>query len=206
MGDELLARDLAERGISDPRVLAAIAALSRAEFVPETAWGEATANYPLPIGHGQTISQPYVVAFMSQALGLKGAERVLEIGTGSGYQTAVLAQLAAEVYSIEILSPLAEQAAERLSSYPNVHLRQGDGHFGWREASPFDAILLTAAPPRLPDELIAQLSRDGRLVAPVGGDDTQELVRLTRSAQGELEVERLLGVRFVPMTRQMPSG
>lgn len=203
--DRQLAEDLGRRGITDARVLEAISSLHRADFMPQTARAaDATGDYPFPIGHGQTISQPYIVAFMTQALGLKGDERVLEIGTGSGYQTAVLARLCREVYSLEIVEPLARQAEERLErlGLSNVQLRTGDGHAGWPEAAPFDAILVTAAPERLPQALLWQLGPGGRLLAPVGpNQETQELVLVRKDAiTGALESQRLLPVRFVPMT------
>lgn len=202
MGDSELAELLRVRGIEDARVLDAMASLHRVDFIPFSAAAEATSDCPIPIGHGQTISQPYIVAFMSQALRLKGNERVLEIGTGSGYQTAVLARLCAEVYSIEILEELAETARARLEKLgiANVHLRRGDGEQGWPEAAPFDGILLTAAPEKIPDPLIAQLRSEGRLIAPVGAADSQELILIQKELiRGGLRVERLLPVRFVPM-------
>jgi len=204
MGDRELADLLRARGIEDERVLEAIASLSRSDFVPPSAASEATSDYPIPIGHGQTISQPFIVAFMTQALRLNGSERVLEIGTGSGYQTAVLARLSAEVYSIEIVPELAQAARERIQAlgFTNVQLREGDGYLGWPEAAPFEAILLTAAPEEIPDPLIAQLRTRGRLVAPVGAaSDAQELVLIEKElTNGGLRVEKLLPVRFVPMT------
>ena len=205
MADWELAEILRREGIQDRRVLAAIAALDRSRFVPLQSAGMASGNYPLPIGHGQTISQPYVVAFMSEALHLLGHERVLEIGTGSGYQTAVLAQLCAEVYTLEIIPELAASARALLEGelrLPNVFCRQGDGTQGWPEAAPFDAILLTAAPPQIPGALIEQLIPGGRLVAPVGeGPDNQQLVLVEKDVRdGMPRVTGLLPVRFVPMT------
>jgi protein-L-isoaspartate(D-aspartate) O-methyltransferase len=204
MGDRELAELLRARGIEDDRVLQAIASLSRSDFVPPSAAAEATSDYPIPIGYGQTISQPFIVAFMSQALRLTGNERVLEIGTGSGYQTAVLAHLSAEVFSIEIVPELAQLARERLAKLglQNVHLREGDGYQGWPEAAPFEAVLLTAAPEQIPDALVAQLRHGGRLVAPVGAvSDAQELVLIEKEhINGGMRIEKLLPVRFVPMT------
>jgi protein-L-isoaspartate(D-aspartate) O-methyltransferase len=175
--------------------------------VPEPHAEQAGLDEPLPIGFGQTISQPFVVALMTEALELRETERVLEIGTGSGYQTAVLSRLAREVYSIEVVPELAARARELLLgrlALPNVHLRLGDGHRGWPDAAPFDAILLTAAPERIPEELVAQLADGGRLVAPVGPThEDQELIRAVREG-ADVKVERLLGVRFVPMTRERP--
>jgi len=206
MGDEDLARELSARGITDQRVLEAIASLDRRLFVPSKERLLATMDQPLPIGHGQTISQPYVVAFMSQALAIQPGERVLEIGTGSGYQAAVLALLGADLYSIEIVPELAAQARERLRQIglEQIHLRQGDGSSGWKEAAPFDAIVLTAAPPRVPEALLEQLRPGGRLLAPVGSQEgVQHLVMVRRTPEGGA-VERLLAVRFVPMTRGAP--
>jgi protein-L-isoaspartate(D-aspartate) O-methyltransferase len=206
MGDQALANDLAKRGIDDRRVLDAIASLERASFVPPAVRLEATADQPLPIGFGQTISQPFIVAYMSQALALKPGERVLEVGTGSGYQAAVLARLGAEVYTIEIVPELAAAARERLTSLGlhGIHVRQGDGTLGWPEAAPFDAVILTAAPARIPEALLAQLRPEGRLLAPVGGQqEPQQLVLVHRTPEGGT-AERLLTVRFVPMTHGAP--
>jgi protein-L-isoaspartate(D-aspartate) O-methyltransferase len=196
----MVREQLEARGIRDPRVLAAMASVPRHEFVPEALRDSAYEDHPLPIGHGQTISQPYVVAAMSEALGLSGDERVLEIGTGSGYQAAVLAVLCREVYTIEIVEPLAERARADLArlGYANVHARAGDGYRGWPEHAPFDAVIVTAAPDHVPAPLVEQLVIGGRLVLPVGAG-FQELVRITRTAEG-VERESLMGVRFVPMT------
>jgi protein-L-isoaspartate(D-aspartate) O-methyltransferase len=175
----------------------------RHEFVPAELVEEAYADHPLPIGHAQTISQPYVVAFMTEALGLQGGERVLEVGTGSGYQAAVLAEIAAEVYTIEIVAALGEQARERLArlGYDNVRVRVGDGYAGWPEAAPFDAVIVTAAAPRIPEPLKQQLREGGRMILPVG-DELQELVVLTRRGEAWHE-EAVLPVRFVPMTGEV---
>jgi protein-L-isoaspartate(D-aspartate) O-methyltransferase len=161
---------------------------------------EAYDDHPLPIGHAQTISQPYIVAFMTEALGLRGGETVLEVGTGSGYQAAVLAEIAARVYSIEIVEPLAAEARERLHrlGYQDVEVRAGDGYAGWAEAAPFDAIMVTAAAPRIPAPLKEQLREGGRLVIPVG-DEYQELIVVTREG-ASFQERRVLPVRFVPMT------
>lgn len=200
MGDRVLAELLRQKGISDERVLEAIARLSRRAFIGSSMAEEAQLDVPLSIGHGQTISQPYIVALMTQALSLTGDERVLEIGTGSGYQAAVLAQLCRDVYSIEVVPELHAQAVDRLAALSNVHLRLGDGYLGWPEEAPFDRVVLTAAPPELPARLVAQLAVGGRMVAPVGGvSGQQELVRLTRESGERLTLERLLPVRFVPM-------
>ncbi len=198
--ERMLAEQLVPRGITAERVLAALRAVPRHRFVPAELQAAAYDDRPLPIGHGQTISQPYIVAFMTQVLELEGHERVLEIGSGSGYQSAILAELAREVWSIEILSPLAERAAGVLAAlgYSNVHVRQGDGYLGWPEHAPFDAILVAAAPDHVPEPLLAQLAPGGRLILPVGGAE-QELVRIRRTPAG-LVRERILPVRFVPMT------
>jgi len=198
----MIARQLRARGIHDERVLAAMARVPRESFVEVARVKEAYSDHPLPIGCSQTISQPFVVALMTEALALRPGDRVLEIGTGSGYQTAVLAELAERVFSLEIVPELAERSmrALRALGYGNVETRTGDGFGGWPEAAPFDAIVLTAAPGRLPAPLLEQLAVGGRLVAPVGGDDHQELVRLVRNADGSLGEEQLLPVRFVPMT------
>ena len=193
--------EIEARGVRDARVLAAMRKVPRHLFVPLDQQKNAYFDAPLQIGFGQTITEPYLVAFMTEALELKSTDRVLEIGTGSGFQAAVLAELAREVYTIEIVEPLAKAADKRLRSlgYTNVHVRSGDGYAGWPEAAPFDAIILTAAPPeRVPPPLIQQLRQGGRLVAPVGGTD-QDLTRLHRTENGVTE-ETLLPVRFVPMT------
>lgn len=198
---------IAQRDIADERLLAAMRTVPRHELVPATVRPEAYADRPLPIGHDQTISQPYIVAFMTEALALRPGDKVLEIGTGSGYQAAVLAEMGMEVYSIEIVRPLGERVAKDLArlGYGQVKLRIGDGYQGWPEASPFDAIILTAAPPSaVPGPLFEQLAEGGRLVAPVGRG-VQELVRY-RKVAGKLELEKLLAVRFVPMTGKAQGG
>lgn len=199
----MVTEQIATRGVRDERTLAAMRTVPRHLFVPEEVAAQAYADHPLPIGHGQTISQPYVVAFMTEALGLKGDETVLEIGTGSGYQAAVLAEIVSRVYSIEIVAPLAQEAAVRLRElgYENVEVRSGDGYAGWPEAAPFDAIIVTAAAPRIPEPLKQQLRDGGRLILPVG-DDWQELVVVTRSGD-HFEERRVLSVRFVPMTGEV---
>ena len=191
---------IAARGVSDPRVLEAMRKVERHRFVPEAHRGEAHGDYPLPIGHGQTISQPYIVALMTELARIRPGDRVLEIGTGSGYQAAILATLAREVYSIEIVGPLARESAERLArlGYRNVTVRAGDGYRGWPEKAPFDAIVVTAAPPRIPEPLLEQLAVGGRLVAPVG-EHEQDLVLVEKTEQG-LRQRRVAPVRFVPMT------
>jgi protein-L-isoaspartate(D-aspartate) O-methyltransferase len=198
--ERMVVEQIEARGVRDAQTLRAMRKVARHLFVPPASTSAAYADHPLPIGHGQTISQPYIVAFMTEALGLKGGERVLEIGTGSGYQAAVLAEIAAQVYSIEIVEPLALEARQRLErlGYANAQVRAGDGYLGWPEAAPFDAIMVTAAAPRIPEPLKQQLKDGGRLVLPVG-DDYQELVIVTRRGERHDE-RRVLPVRFVPMT------
>jgi protein-L-isoaspartate(D-aspartate) O-methyltransferase len=202
---DALARRLSAHGIRDPRVLDAIARLDRARFVPPIYRADAELDEPLPIGLGQTISQPFVVAFMTQRLELTGAERVLEVGTGSGYQTAVLAALAREVWSVEILPELAARARDVLVgelALPNVRLRTGDGALGWPEAGPFERILVTAAAPGIPPALVAQLAPGGRMILPVGAPGGEQALRvITRDPTGALGGEDVLPVRFVPLTR-----
>jgi protein-L-isoaspartate(D-aspartate) O-methyltransferase len=189
------------RSITNSRVLAAMDKVPRHEFVPERLRALAYDDSPLPIGHGQTISQPYIVAFMTEKLEPRPTDKVLEIGTGSGYQAAVLAELVKEVYTIEIIEPLAKRAEADLKrlSYTNVHVRAGDGYKGWPEAAPFDAIIVTCAPEKVPQPLIDQLKDGGRMIIPVGELDNQELVLLTKRGN-QLEKRAVLPVRFVPMT------
>ncbi len=198
--ERMVRSQIAIRGVADPRVLAAMRKVPRHEFVPQALRARAYEDRPLPIGEGQTISQPYIVAYMAELACIPREGRVLEIGTGSGYGAAVLAEIAAEVYTIEILEPLAHRAQEDLArtGYGRVHVRCGDGYRGWAEAAPFDAIILTAAPPQVPEPLKEQLRVGGVLVAPVG-DEEQDLIVVTRTQEGFL-VRRDLPVRFVPMT------
>jgi len=198
--EHMVRSQIEARGVADPRVLGAMRRVPRHRYVPEHQAAFAYDDRPLQIGQDQTISQPYIVAFMSEALRLAGDEKVLEIGTGSGYQAAVLAELAREVYSIEIVPALAARAKEVLGreGYSNLHLRTGDGYRGWPEAAPFDAIVLTAAPEHVPEPLVEQLADDGVLLLPLGGD-LQELVLFEKHG-GRLERRELLPVRFVPMT------
>ena len=197
---QLVEEQLVARDITDPVVLRAMQQVPRHLFIPARLREYAYADQPLPIGEDQTISQPYIVAFMSQALQLKKSDKVLEIGTGSGYQAAVLAEIVAQVYSIEIVPVLARRARQRLAEmhYDNVDVRLGDGYLGWPEQAPFDAIIVTAAPDHIPPALVEQLGEGGRLVLPLG-DKKQQLVRIVRQG-GENVLENLLPVRFVPMT------
>jgi protein-L-isoaspartate(D-aspartate) O-methyltransferase len=189
------------RGVHDLRVLKALLEVPRHLFVTEAMQHLAYEDLTLSIGYGQTISQPYIVGFMSEAARLKPTDTVLEIGTGCGYQAAVLSRLCQEVYTIEILEPLATQAQKVIKElgYSNIHSRIGDGYEGWPEAAPFDAIIATAAPEKIPPTLLTQLKVGGRLIMPVGPLDDQSLLRLTRTETG-IEEEYLLPVRFVPMT------
>ncbi len=187
----------------DPAVANALGQVPRHAFVPAPQRKQAYINYPLPIGRGQTISQPYIVAIMTQLLGVGPGDRVFELGTGSGYQAAVLAQMGVEVYSVEIVPELADKAAETLRGlgYDSVHVRAGDGWLGWPDAAPFDGILVTAAAPKVPETLIEQLAPGGRLVIPIGGPtDVQNLILFEKLASGELIRRNVLPVRFVPVT------
>jgi protein-L-isoaspartate(D-aspartate) O-methyltransferase len=197
---EMVRRQIRGRGIATPRVLRAMEAVPRHRFVPEDLRSSAYQDSPLPIGDDQTISQPYIVALMTDLLELDGDEKVLEIGTGSGYQAAVLGELADRVFTIEIVERLAAQARARLAElgYENVEVRAGDGYRGWPEEAPFDVIILTAAPPQIPQPLIDQLAEGGILVAPVG-EVQQELLVVEKTAGG-LSSREVIPVRFVPMT------
>ncbi|MEQ8457402.1 MAG: protein-L-isoaspartate(D-aspartate) O-methyltransferase [Sandaracinaceae bacterium] len=197
---EMVRRQLEARDVREPRVLAAMRRVPRHRFVPASQRPYAYDDRPLPIGHEQTISQPYIVGLMTQLAELEPGDRVLEIGTGSGYQAAVLAELEVDVYSIEIVRPLGERARGVLRElgYDRVHVRIGDGYQGWPEHAPFDAVILTAAPPRIPDPLLEQLAVGGRLVAPVGRG-VQDLVVVIRTEEGYAS-RRVIPVRFVPMT------
>lgn len=197
---KMVAEQIERRGIRDARVLDAMRKVSRDQFVPESEKASAYEDHPLPIGQGQTISQPYIVAYMTEALELEPGEKVLEIGTGSGYQAAVLAELVKEVYSIEIVPELAREAENdlRAAGYGNVQVRHGDGYAGWPEHAPFDAIIVTAAPDHVPPALVEQLAVGGKLVIPVG-DFYQDMMILTRTEKGVIET-KTIAVRFVPMT------
>lgn len=193
-------RQIRDRGIQSGAVLRAMRRVPRHEFVPESLRDRAYADHPLPIGFGQTISQPAIVAYMTEAADISGKDKVLEIGTGSGYQAAVLGELAKEVYTIEIIPELAEQAGRALGrlGYKNVFVRAGNGYLGWPEQAPFDAIVVTAAPDEVPQALVEQLAVGGKMVIPVGGE-SQEMVIITKTRKGVTE-RRTIPVRFVPMT------
>ena len=202
--ESMVREQILARGVSDRDVLAALRSVPRHRFVPPSMVPQAYNDHPLPIGNRQTISQPYIVAFMSELLDVEKGHKVLEIGTGCGYQAAVLSVLAGEVYSIEIVEELGVQARERLRTlgYDNVEVRIGNGYAGWPEQAPFDRIILTAAPNELPRTLVDQLKSGGKLVAPVGPVyGNQELVVVTKDAQGKVRRESVLPVRFVPMVQ-----
>lgn len=194
-----------EARITDKRVIAAMLATPRHRFVPEELQAQAYEDRPLPIGHDQTISQPSLVAFMTQELKPQPTDRVLEIGTGSGYQAAVLSQLVAEVYSIEIVEPLAERAAKTLKELgcKNVHTRAGNGWLGWPEKAPFDAIIVTCAPDAIPPALVEQLREGGRMIIPVGPENHVQVLYLLEKRAGKIEQRSILPVRFVPMTGKL---
>jgi protein-L-isoaspartate(D-aspartate) O-methyltransferase len=193
-------QQIRSRGVKDAAVLAAMERVERHAFVPEQYRSESYADHPLPIGYDQTISQPYIVAYMTEALALKKGQKALEVGTGSGYQAAVLGQMGVEVYTIEIVEPLGKRAAEQLAQlgYKNVHVRVGDGYDGWPEHAPFDGVIVTAAPASIPQPLVDQLAEGGRMVIPVGRWVQDLKVMIKRG--GKLKLIETLPVRFVPMT------
>ncbi|MGQ9646043.1 MAG: protein-L-isoaspartate(D-aspartate) O-methyltransferase [Thermodesulfobacteriota bacterium] len=200
MRQRMVETQIKARGVKEPRVLAAMLKVERHLFVPKDLHSSAYSDQPLPIGEGQTISQPYIVALMTELLDLKGEEKVLEIGTGSGYQAAILAELAKEVYTIEIIEKLATSAEKLLLElgYKNIKVKAGDGYLGWPEAAPFDAIIVTCAPDHIPKPLVDQLKEGGRMVIPVG-EFTQELKKIVKRG-GKLETTNVIPVIFVPMT------
>lgn len=197
--ERMVEEQIVKRGITDEKVLDAMRRVPREEFVPDKYKPHAYIDSPLPIGYEQTISQPFIVALMTDLVDLEGGERVLEIGTGSGYGAAVLAEIAEEVYTIEILKPLADSARERLVKlgYDNIKVLCGDGFFGWEEYAPYDAIVVTCAPGYIPQPLVDQLNVGGKMVIPVG-ESFQELVLVTKTEE-EIKKENIIPVRFVPM-------
>jgi protein-L-isoaspartate(D-aspartate) O-methyltransferase len=197
----MIEKDIKGRGVTDRRVLEVMGRIQRHLFVDEKNRGMAYADHPLPIGEGQTISQPYVVALMTEALKLKPTDRVLEIGTGSGYQAAVLAEIAKEVYTIEIRKSLADSAAKRFKDlgYRNVKVKYADGYYGWEEYGPFDVIIITAAANHIPAPLIKQLKEGGRLIIPLGSTVYYQTLTIATKRKGELDIEQMGAVSFVPM-------
>jgi protein-L-isoaspartate(D-aspartate) O-methyltransferase len=205
---DMIERQIRDRGVTDPRVLEAMRTVPRHRFVPADLTSRAYDDSPLPIGHGQTISQPYIVAHMTDVLAVSPQHRVLEVGTGSGYQAAVLGQLARDVFTIEIVEPLATSAAATLKDlgYANVRVRNGDGYAGWPEQAPFDRIIVTAAPADIPKPLLDQLAPGGRMVIPVGEQgQAQWMTIVEKTARGIVE-RRTIPVQFVPFTRAPPTG
>jgi protein-L-isoaspartate(D-aspartate) O-methyltransferase len=202
---QMVEQDIRNRGLKDPVVLAVMRKVPRHLFIDESLRSRAYGDHPLPIGEGQTISQPYVVALMTEALRLKPEDRVLEVGTGSGYQAAVLAEIVKAVFTIEIRKALADQAAERLAAlgYRNVKVKYGDGYFGWEEQAPFDAIIITAAANHIPPPLIKQLKEGGRLIVPLGSTVYFQTLTLATKRKGEMDVEQISPVAFVPMVGEM---
>jgi len=198
----MVAEQIEARGVKDSRVVEVMDKVLRHEFVPEKYRPFAYEDYPLPIGEGQTISQPYIVALMTECLNLKGDEKVLEVGTGSGYQAAILSELAKEVYTIEILQPLAKRAEELLQrlGYGNVKVKCGDGYLGWEEYAPFDGIIVTCAPDHIPEPLIDQLADGGRMVIPVGESRFIQILKLVEKKEGKVTIKNVTSVQFVPMT------
>ena len=199
--EKMVKYDLKGRDIHDEKVLSVMGKVKRHLFVDKDLWNVAYNDYPLSIGEGQTISQPYIVALMTQCLNLKPEDKVLEIGTGSGYQAAVLAELVNQVYSIEINEKLAKKTSHRLKElgYKNVKVKQGDGYFGWSEHAPFDAVIITCAANDIPPPLIEQLKEGGRLIMPLGNILFHQTLTLITKVKGEKKVEHISGVRFVPM-------
>jgi protein-L-isoaspartate(D-aspartate) O-methyltransferase len=201
----MVADQIAARGVKDARVLDAMRAVPRHEFVPAAIREDAYGDSPLPIGHGQTISQPYIVALMTELARPTPSARALEVGTGSGYQAAVLSRLVARVFSVELVDPLAQSAASTLRrlGYANVTVRSGDGYLGWPDEAPFDIILVTAAPEEVPPALVAQLKPGGRLIVPVGRVwDVQDLQLIEKDATGRISTRSVIPVRFVPMVKK----
>lgn len=200
--ERMVENQIINRGVNDPAVLAAMKTVPRHEFVPDDFVSQAYRDHPLPIGYGQTISQPFIVALMTEALNLEKGDRVLEIGTGSGYQAAILAALDTQVYTIEIIPELAQEAEDRLINlgYANIEVLNADGYFGWEDQAPFDAVIVTAAPDHLPQLLIQQLSEGGRMIIPIGPIGAVQTLWLFESSGGELKAMNLGPVSFVPLT------
>ncbi|MDD5530557.1 MAG: protein-L-isoaspartate(D-aspartate) O-methyltransferase [bacterium] len=200
MRKKMVEEQIVARGVTDERVLSAMNKVERHNFVPELLWGDAYKDYPLPIGNGQTISQPYMAAIMTEELALESADRVLEIGTGSGYQTAILAEIVKEVYSVERVESLANDTMIKLKEmgYNNIFVKKGDGSKGWKEYSPFDKILVTAGTNHIPEFLFEQLKEGGKIVIPVGDEYTQELTVVTK-VNGEMQEKKLFECVFVPL-------
>ena len=201
--DQMVKRQIIARGVKNPGVIRAMEKVKRHLFVPERYRAYSYDDRPLPIGEGQTISQPYIVAFMTEALDLKPKDRVLEIGTGSGYQAAILAELVNDVYTIEIIGKLAKRARQTLEKqgYQNIHVKTGDGYKGWPDKAPFDAIIVTCAPEKIPRPLVRQLKEGGRMIIPVGtAGSIQRLVKLTKK-DGKIKQQEEMLVRFVPMVK-----
>jgi len=199
----MVEKQIIARGIKDPRVIRAMEKVPRHLFVPSKYRGFSYGDYPVSIGEGQTISQPYIVAFMTEALEISPDDRVLEIGTGSGYQAAILSELAKEVYSIELIEKLGKQASETLEElgYKNIRVKIGDGYKGWPEQAPFDAIIVTCAPEQIPPSLVEQLKEGGRMIVPVGKvGSVQQLMKVTKKG-GKTEIQAVMEVRFVPMVK-----
>jgi protein-L-isoaspartate(D-aspartate) O-methyltransferase len=202
----MVREQIESRGITNARVLAAMTKVPRHEFVPEHLVDAAYEDHPLPIGYNQTISQPYIVALMTELLQLRPGAKVLEVGTGSGYQAAILAEVGAQVYSLEILEPLAKTSAELLQrlGYTNIQVKHGDGYLGWPERAPYDAIIVTAAVDHVPPPLVEQLKTGGRLVIPVeDGRSRQSLLLVEKSADGSVTTQHVAPVLFVPLTREI---
>ncbi|OEU71197.1 MAG: protein-L-isoaspartate O-methyltransferase [Desulfuromonadales bacterium C00003068] len=197
----MVERQIVAKGIQDPLVIEAMKRVPRHRFVEEALWAQAYGDYPLPIGDKQTISQPFMVALMTQALELRGGEKVLEIGTGSGYQAAILSQIASRVYSVERISRLARRARQVLDEIgcTNVNIKLSDGTIGWESEAPFDGIVVTAGSPKVPSHYLEQLTIGGRLIIPVGGRGSQVLKCIVRQSSDEFKEENLLGCRFVPL-------
>ena len=201
--ERMVDEQIAKRDVTDENVLRAMRTVLRHQFVPDDLIGQAYADHPLPIGYGQTISQPYIVALMSEALQVKPGDKVLEIGTGSAYQAAILDALGAETYTIEIIPELAQQAEQRLRDlgYEDVRTLNADGYFGWEKHAPFDAIIVTAAPDHMPQPLANQLAEGGRMVVPIGPVGAVQTLWLFEKTEGDLQASNMGGVRFVPFTR-----